>query len=103
MKNYQTLKYEGYIYCIENSINSHKYIGQTRTTIKRRWDKHLSDAKKSQQVLYRAMRKYGIENFSIRVLYTIECDTQNELKDALDKKEILVIQEYNEKGLNYII
>lgn len=60
----------GYIYKIENIINKKVYIGLTNRSIKERFSEHLYDSynKKSRSYNYHlhcAIRKYGIENFSI--------------------------------------
>ena len=57
-----------YIYKISNNINNKIYIGKTNLTIEKRFKEHCSDAFKDRnekRPLYAAMRKYGIENFSI--------------------------------------
>lgn len=65
----------GYIYCITNLINNKQYVGKTTYSIERRWKQHCSDYKKlkcSNRPLYKAMNKYGIENFKIEVLEQCE-------------------------------
>lgn len=66
------------IYRILNLKTRKFYIGRTTTSIKNRWSVHLAHAKYGdkysktadkrvgQTHLYRAMRKYGIENFEIK-------------------------------------
>ena len=51
------------IYKIENIINHCIYIGKAKN-IENRWNQHKSNAKNIANTthLYRAMRKYGIEN-----------------------------------------
>lgn len=90
------------IYKITNNINNKCYIGQTIKTPEERWKEHkqhafgthANDVNKS---LYKAMRKYGIENFSFEVL-------QNNIEtyEQLDKAEIYWIDFYNSfvKGYN---
>lgn len=90
------------IYKITNNINNKCYIGQTIKTPEERWKEHkqhafgthTNDVNKS---LYKAMRKYGIENFSFEVL-------QNNIEtyEQLDKAEIYWIDFYNSfvKGYN---
>ena len=59
---------KGYIYLIENKINGKKYIGKTYSSIEKRWKEHIKDRTRFDRPLYRAMNKYGIENFSIQEL-----------------------------------
>ena len=57
-----------YIYKITNNINGKIYIGKTMRSIKQRWKEHLANIKKEEcknRPLYRAINKYGVENFSI--------------------------------------
>ena len=53
------------IYKITNSINNKVYIGQTIRALNKRWWEHKKDSETSELPLYRAMRKYGLENFTI--------------------------------------
>ena len=83
----------GYIYKITNHINGKVYIGQTRNLIEYRWQHHLykgrnPDKPDTDYPLYRAMRKYGLENFSILQVEEID----NEL---LDERECYWIQQEN--------
>lgn len=60
-----------YIYKITNNINGKIYIGMTYRTIQERWKEHQNDCSRRQvenRPLYRAMNKYGIENFSIEII-----------------------------------
>ena len=60
-----------YIYQITNNINGKIYIGKTEFSVVRRWEQHCSDAQKDRckdRPLYRAMNKYGIDNFSIETI-----------------------------------
>jgi len=59
-----------FIYKITNKVNGKMYIGETNRTIEIRWRQHKSRAKDPQytEYLYQAMRKYGIENFTIECL-----------------------------------
>ena len=61
----------GLIYIIKNNCNDKVYVGQTTTSMKQRWNHHVTSAKNnldSSMVLYNAMRKYGVENFYIELL-----------------------------------
>ena len=65
----------GYIYCITNLINNKQYVGKTTYSVERRWKQHCSDYKKlkcANRPLYKAMNKYGIDNFKIEILEQCE-------------------------------
>lgn len=85
------------IYKIKNKINNKVYIGQS-VNIRQRWRNHrtIGKRKNPQLLLYRAMQKYGIENFDFEIVE--EC-----LKEDLDEKEIYWINFYDStnKELGY--
>ena len=84
------------IYCITNNINQKKYIGQS-VNIYRRWGQHKSDCFNSvshNYHLYRAIRKYGLNNFSFEILEICE-------KEELDEKEIYYINLYDTYNNGY--
>ena len=90
--------YAGYIYCITNLMNGRQYIGQTSMTIAKRYSAHLRCAKSGEpttSLLYRAMRKYGTDNFSVGLVETVYADARNELKERLNKREIYHISAKN--------
>ena len=81
----------GYIYLITNNVNGNKYVGKTELSIEERWGQHIKDSKKEKceiRPLYRAIRKYGVENFSIK-----EIDTGQ--GEELNNKEQYWIQYYD--------
>lgn len=83
------------IYKITNKINGHCYIGQS-TNIANRWQRHKNyPALLSNYPLYRAFRKYGVDNFTFEVLE--ECSLE-----VLDEREIFYIRNFNsyEDGYN---
>jgi len=60
-----------YIYAITNNINGKQYVGKTNFSLQKRFQEHIRDSKqriKEHRPLYNAFNKYGIENFSIKVL-----------------------------------
>lgn len=80
------------IYKITNTINGKVYIGQA-IDIDQRWKTHRRNSlnqrsKEYNYPLYRAMRKYGIENFTFEV---VEKCCNEELND----KEVFYIKQYN--------
>lgn len=86
----------GYIYKIENMINHKAYVGQTKRSIIERWKEHLIDSETKNYSLYRAIRKYGKNNFNLSLLE--ECDN-----DKLDERErywIKQLNSYGETGYN---
>lgn len=83
------------IYRIENLINHKNYIGQS-VHIETRWSDHKRLAFYPSLVgyeypLYRAIRKYGIENFEFSVI-------ENCLENELDEKERYWIAHYKSFG-----
>jgi len=88
----------GYIYCITNLVNNKKYIGQTSRTIEQRKLEHIRHRNSLDFPLYRAFRKYGLENFIWESL-DIGLDQED-----LNKKEIYYIEYFNtykqKKGYN---
>lgn len=65
----------GYIYKITNQINQKAYIGKTVYTVDKRWKEHLKDYTKREEEhrpLYKAMQKYGIENFTIEQIEEVD-------------------------------
>ena len=77
-----------YIYKITNTINGKMYIGKTELTIEKRFQQHCKDSqrdKMSNRPLYKAMRKYGVEFFSIEEI---------EETDSPEEREIYWIQFY---------
>lgn len=86
------------IYKITNQINKKVYIGQSRN-IKERWKNHrvrsnnFTEEDKSTSLLYRAIKKYGISNFTFEVVE--ECSI-----NQLDEKEKYYIKFFNSYGEN---
>lgn len=90
----------GFIYIIKNIINSKVYIGQTRTSVEQRWKEHLRHAQYGDQIINRAMKKYGIDKFYIETLEI--CNVE-----LLDYREMYYIDLYDStdksKGYNVSI
>lgn len=78
------------IYKITNKINNHSYIGLS-THIEDRWNYHKNPynwKRESNKTLYKAIIKYGIDNFQFEVLE--ECSPEQ-----LDEKEKYYIELYD--------
>lgn len=91
----------GYIYKITNNINNKVYIGQTKNLTKYRWQHHIWKASHPEKEdtnypLYRAMRKYGIINFSCEELEQIN----NELLNERERYWIEYYHSYTPNGYN---
>lgn len=63
-----------FVYKITNSVNGKVYIGITTKSVRSRWKAHLCNAfvKNVNYYLYKAMRKYGKEAFSIETIHEAE-------------------------------
>ena len=84
----------GYIYKIVNDINDKVYIGQTKNTISKRWSTHKQMSKTHPNIIYKAMRKYGLEHFSIIEIES--CDNS-----LLNEREIYWIAYYDSYNNGY--
>ncbi len=87
-----------YIYKITNTENKKIYIGQTNNP-SLRWSQHKSNAKydRGNQVITRAITKYGAEKFEFEVIAT--CLTQ---KDTDIAEEIIIAQyDSRNKSIGY--
>ena len=65
------------------------YVGKTFKTLKERWKVHKSDSTRDRnntRPLYRALREYGVDNFSIELL-------ENVPEESLCEREIFWINE----------
>lgn len=59
------------LYLIINKVNNKKYIGQTKETtgFEKRFLNHIrSSVKGSKHCLHLAMKKYGKDNFEVKLL-----------------------------------
>jgi group I intron endonuclease len=64
------------IYKITNKINNKIYIGQTWLNISQRFNQHKQDSKRLSYPIHKAIRKYGINNFTIEIItitHTQQC------------------------------
>lgn len=105
MKNPEEIRNKSGVYIITNlkKDSRNQYIG-IANNILRRWNEHKDKAKHpkrkddQEKVLYKAMRKYGIENFSIEVLEEIDKNDIEKMKE----REIYWIGKLNTyyKGYN---
>ena len=86
------------IYKITNKVNNKSYIGQS-ISIQHRWYQHIHDSRPHKNsLIHKAIKKYGIDNFSFEVLE--ECPTE-----LLNEREKYWINYYNttDKNIGYNI
>ena len=95
---YRIPKWAG-IYCIKNNINNKCYIGQA-IMLRKRLLHHISNYKldRYNNPLYKAFKKYGLENFSLNIIKEFKGLSKEELKRTLDEQEIYYIEKYNSYG-----
>jgi hypothetical protein len=77
---YKKIKNKSGVYLFINNITGDKYIGSS-IILSRRMASHFYhgsiklDQKNTKSILYRAMRKYKLENFSLAILEFCKSDT----------------------------
>lgn len=74
------------IYSIRNKTNNKQYIGYTSLELQQRWKLHQNKSS-SKMAIYKAIQKYGCENFEITLL-----EEYNSKQHAI-KREIALIEE----------
>lgn len=83
---------QGYIYVIVNIINNKCYVGQTSRSVETRWAEHKRDISKFlDRPLYRALHKYGVENFT---LTTLGC-YDKQILDDVERKFIAAFDSFH--------
>lgn len=80
---------KGLIYIIRNNINNKVYIGQTTRTMETRFKQHIYDSNKLNTHIYKAMRKYGVDNFYVELI------EDNIPSEELDNKEVMYIKNFD--------
>lgn len=91
----------GCIYKITNLVNNKIYIGFTTKSKEDRWKRHISsmnNKKYASSLLYKAIKKYGKENFKIEELLSGNY-SKNELSE-LEKQYIKNLNSFSINGYN---
>lgn len=87
----------GTVYLIVNKINNKKYIGETvRRSYKERLIEHSVNCTKIQNYFYKAILKYGWDNFDKYVLF------QTEIREETKENKKILNDIVNLKGREYI-
>lgn len=76
------------------SPSGKSYIGQTIKTTKQR-AKYTGEGYQKCPVFYKAILKYGFENFTCEILEEVTAETRQEIKEKLGKLEQNYIQKLN--------
>ncbi len=91
------------IYCIKNTINGKCYIGQAiklQKRLKAHWSA-ITNPRYAHIVLYKAINKYGIDKFELKVVEIIRDSLDWRTKGKLDQLEKKYIQEYDSYNNGY--
>ena len=94
------MRERSYIYAIENTINGSVYVGKT-TNPQKRWRDHKAAANnlvEPTSMLYRAMRKYGVENFAFTIID--EHEDESYTLETLEPKWIAYYKDAGKKVYN---
>ena len=91
----------GVIYYLRNLVNGKGYVGQS-TEHEHRWQVHIRTASVIgvTTLLHRAIRKYGVENFSAEVVCTCAVEKLNARETFYIKKLSTFVDEPNGGGYN---
>lgn len=90
------MKSVGHIYCVTCLLTGKLYFGQTVKPIEKRWKHHIKYAQSGcQYKLHRAIRKYGVENFTVEEVMWVEADDRQVLNSKLDFLERFFIKRFN--------
>jgi group I intron endonuclease len=87
------------IYKVTNKTNGKVYIGKTIWPIEKRWKDHCKYArlKCTNQAIHRAIRKYGTDNFSLRLEATVsDAKLGSEIEQAY-----IAFYKANQNGIGY--
>ena len=81
------------VYLITNIINGKRYVGWTSKSLEIRWRQH-SRRHTNCFALHNAISKYGVENFSVEILFSVLT------KELAAELEIEYIERYNTMAPN---
>jgi group I intron endonuclease len=72
------------VYIVRNTVNAKVYVGCTTRTIRKRWNGHKSNARLSTgtSLLHRAIRKHGVDKFSIDIVEVCQSVDEMYMREA---------------------
>jgi hypothetical protein len=96
----------GTIYVLENKINNRLYVGQTYNSYTARWSEHKKSVNKLDYPIYRAIKKYGWDNFNKYVIFQTKMyentiENKKIIVSILDEKEKYYIKLYDSVNKGY--
>ena len=68
----------GYIYLITNDINDKKYVGQTRETVRSRFNRHCRDTKHGPDTIDEFIQTHGVSHFHVTTLEKVPLEILNQ-------------------------
>lgn len=90
------------VYCATNKLNDFKYVGITTKKLEIRQKQHFYQAfnEKKKNYFYRALRKYGWENFEWSIIYKAST-----IEELLEKESFFIkeFSSFKNKGYNETI
>lgn len=88
------------IYVLTNTVNGKKYVGFTGRGLRQRWLEHRRNANAGsiQCRLYSAIRKYGVECFTIEEVFT--SDNRELTLREMEPYYIRLLETFGPKGYN---
>lgn len=92
----QNVSCKGGIYLFTNLVNNKHYVGQA-ICLRKRLRSHLGNIihNRYDNPLYRAINKYGIDNFDISIIELLDIEDKKLLRKTLDDLEVLYIEKYD--------
>lgn len=88
------------VYLITNQVNGKMYVGCTAYSLEARWYAHLKNSQYVNYALYKAMRKYGVENFSVKKL--MDCSDEDHML-LMETAFIAEFDTFGKSGYNMTI
>lgn len=92
------------IYVIKNCVNGKCYVGQS-IYLQKRLLTHVNpktwNKVKDRMIIYKALLKYGLDDFEFEILYANDSTDYANVKPILDELEKKYISEYNSKENGY--